>query len=140
MYHFYHQGGKDIEYCFNIETSQPLTDEELKTLRFILAEGFLFDGIKEGSVFSSDEKIIELGPRINFATALSTNAVSICNSCGLEKVKRIELSRRHNLATDANEQEFIKQNHDAMTECQYKETLNSFETGIKPEKILGSIL
>lgn len=33
--------------------------------------------------------------RLNFSTAFSSNAVSICNSIGLYKVKRIEVSTRY---------------------------------------------
>ena len=31
---------------------------------------------------------------MSFSTAFSSNAVSICASCGLEKVTRVEVSRR----------------------------------------------
>jgi hypothetical protein len=39
--------------------------------------------------------VIEVGPRSNFSTAFSTNAVSICQSCGLNQVTRLEKSRRY---------------------------------------------
>ena len=39
--------------------------------------------------------VIEVGPRSNFSTAFSTNAVSICQSCGLGQVTRLEKSRRY---------------------------------------------
>jgi phosphoribosylformylglycinamidine synthase len=32
---------------------------------------------------------------LNFSTAFSSNAVSICNSVGLHKVKRLEVSTRY---------------------------------------------
>ena len=32
---------------------------------------------------------------MNFTTAWSTNAVSICQACGLRKITRIERSRRY---------------------------------------------
>ena len=35
-----------------------------------------------------------MGPRLSFTTAWSANAASICASCGLGKVARIEPSRR----------------------------------------------
>ena len=37
---------------------------------------------------------VQVGPRMSFSTAFSSNAVSICASCGLEKVTRVEVSRR----------------------------------------------
>ncbi|KAJ8376320.1 hypothetical protein SKAU_G00069000 [Synaphobranchus kaupii] len=40
------------------------------------------------------DRMVEIGPRLNFSTAWSTNAVSICQSVGLSQVIRVELSRR----------------------------------------------
>merc|ERR1719515_304523 len=39
--------------------------------------------------------VIEVGPRQQFTSAWSTNAVSICASCGIPKISRIERSRRY---------------------------------------------
>ena len=35
-----------------------------------------------------------MGPRLSFQSAWSTNAVSICRSCGLDAIPRLEVSRR----------------------------------------------
>ena len=32
-----------------------------------------------------NSRIIEIGPRLNFETAFSTNAVAICHACGIDK-------------------------------------------------------
>lgn len=40
---------------------------------------------------------MQVGPRLSFQSAWSTNAVSICASCGLAAVTRLELSRRFRL-------------------------------------------
>ena len=37
---------------------------------------------------------MQVGPRLSFTTAWSANAASVCASCGLGKVVRIEPSRR----------------------------------------------
>ena len=79
--------------------------------------------------------IAELGPRMNFETAYSTNATAICNSCGIKKITRLERSRRYKVSAGVDKAVFIKDHHDRMTECLYREPLKSFETGIKPEKI-----
>ena len=42
---------------------------------------------------------MQVGPRLNFSTAWSANAVSIFRSCGLSKVVRAECSRRFRLRT-----------------------------------------
>lgn len=44
----------------------------------------------------------QVGPRLSFSTAWAANAASICRSCGLEKVSRIEISRRYLLRADLN--------------------------------------
>jgi phosphoribosylformylglycinamidine synthase len=38
--------------------------------------------------------VLEVGPRLNFQTAWSSNAVTIFHSCGIGSVERIERSRR----------------------------------------------
>ncbi|MDO9399705.1 MAG: phosphoribosylformylglycinamidine synthase, partial [bacterium] len=135
MYHFYNKEyNKNIEYCFNIETKEPLNDEEIKNLKQLLADNFLVE-IKDKSQFNKNDKIIELGPRLNFATAFSTNAVDICHACGLNKITRIEKSRRYILTSEIDKKEFIEKNHDRMTECQYLKKLNDFKLDIKPEPV-----
>jgi len=136
MFKFYRKIREGFEYCFNIETSGPLTQNELEILKWLLAETFEPDNFGSSSkIASKNRKIIELGPRLNFATAFSTNAVSICHACGLDKVTRLEVSRRYILPVGEEESKFISQNHDRMTECYYQKPLLSFETGIKPEPV-----
>ena len=48
---------------------------------------------------SSLLRALQVGPRLNFSTAWSANAVSIFRSCGLTKVVRAECSRRFRLRT-----------------------------------------
>jgi phosphoribosylformylglycinamidine synthase len=135
----------ETEYCFNIQLAAPLTDAEGETLRWLLAETFeprLFSAVS----FLEDIKrkgaaavLFEVGPRMNFSTAWSTNAVSICHSCGLSKIVRIERSRRYLLkgcaeafSDNAGRATFLNLVHDRMTECVYPFPLESFETGIVP--------
>ena len=176
---------KDIEteYCFNIEATSPLIDEELSMLRWLLAETFEPEnfsdksfltqysenviarngvtkqsddaGIASPSARNDSSIIIEVGPRMNFTTAWSTNAVSVCHACGLKKIRRIERSRRYKLVSTkqyavssqkekksqllnistSQLREFLDLIHDRMTGCPYPERLTTFETGIKPEPV-----
>src|SRR4030042_1635466 len=180
---------KDIEteYCFNIEATSPLIDEELNLLRCLRAEtcepenfssesfldnpplppftkgglGGLSDQNIHPSSLVSHPFILEVGPRMNFTTAWSTHAVSVCHACGLKKIRRIERSRRYKLIRSQksevrsqqsnpllppfskgghggitfNLQPFLELIHDRMTECPYPERLTTFETGIKPEPV-----
>jgi len=197
------------EYCFNIETVAPLSDEETRILTWLLAETFepenfskksflkeRFEsmvpnesnhGSRGRSGFRSEPKgptaeadterpalawsdrdqegngvvslIVEVGPRLNFTTAWSTNAVAICHACGLKKITRIERSRRYELILEKRFHDargssggakdrlsfepldsgilapFLSAIHDRMTEYLYPETLATFETGVTPEPV-----
>ena len=133
-----HIKGIQTEYCFNIETSAPLSDAELGALRWLLAETFEPDGLAPETFFGRGKHLLEVGPRMNFTTAWSTNAVSVCRACGLEKIRRIERSRRFRLIPDEGLggdrlDRLLSEVHDRMTECPYPKPLSTFETGIRPE-------
>ena len=131
---FYRKTDINREYCFNIESSAPLTDSEQQRLQLILADGFLADSVTKVSTLTG-ERVVEMGPRLNFATAWSSNMVSICQATGLESVSRVERSRRYLVDEDVDRDEFVRENHDRMTECPYPEALSTFETGIEPEAV-----
>lgn len=137
----------ETEFCFYISSLEPLTDRERGVLLWLLSETF------EPWFFSSDpflaqgpgSLVLEVGPRMNFTTAWSTNAVSVCHACGIAKVDRIERSRRYSLVFRAGSavpdrssdavMGFLSLVHDRMTECHYPERLRSFESGIRPEPV-----
>ena len=128
-------GVEKMEWVFNVETTIPLlNDDELSVLVAILTEGFVMSKISTTSQCSG-QNIVELGPRMNFATAWSSNLVSICKSCGLHKVVRVERSRRYELSPKTDRATFIRTYHDRMTEMEYPEPLKTFETGLVPEKV-----
>jgi len=90
------------EHCFNVETDGALTDSDLRILTWLLSETFEPEGFGERSFLAAgaDEDglrrgaagrlLVEVGPRMSFTTAWSTNAVSVCRACGLDRVRRIE--------------------------------------------------
>jgi len=133
MLHLFLGQNDHLEYCFNIETSEPLNPEELKILTQILASGFISETISPRPGLES-QNIVELGPRMNFATAYSTNIVSICHACGLKKIVRIERSRRYPIV-GIDAEKFIRENHDRMTECVYPEPLSSFKVKTETEPV-----
>ncbi len=123
-----------MEYCFNIESSSQLGDTELRNLKLLLADGFLLDTVSASTTLVG-ERVVEVGPRLNFATAWSSNMVSICRAIGLDMVSRVERSRRYLVDSDQDLQQFVDEHHDRMTECLYPEPLNTFETGVVPEPV-----
>ncbi len=133
---FYRSIGKAFEYCFYVETGSELMSWEMDILKWLLAETFEPEKFSDGSFLEgTGRKIVEIGPRLNFETAYSTNAVSICHSCGIKKVSRLERSRRYSLDPGTDEDRFVENNHDRMTECVYERPLTSFETGVVPQKM-----
>ena len=136
----------ETEYCFYVESSEDLSGKELGILRWLLSETFEPDNYSENSFLREQPSslIVEVGPRMNFTTSWSTNAVSVCRSCGLTKISRIERSRRYKLSagndlgTETSKKmtaSFLPLVHDRMTECHYPERLLTFETGVRPKPV-----
>ncbi|OWM87818.1 hypothetical protein CDL15_Pgr019402 [Punica granatum] len=140
--------GLKTEMCFNIGLDQDLSAEKLRVLRWILQETYEPENLGLESFLEKKKKqeglsslIVEVGARLSFTTAWSTNAVSICQACGLDEVTRMERSRRYLLysqvpLTDHQIDEFAQMVHDRMTECVYPQRLTSFETSMVPEEVL----
>ncbi|HYA89103.1 MAG TPA: phosphoribosylformylglycinamidine synthase [Nitrospirota bacterium] len=138
----------ETELCFNVAADSPLTGDEMRLLHWLLAETFEPGNFSVKTFFTSQstssnpQLILEVGPRMNFTTAWSTNAVSVCHACGLGKILRIERSRRFRLSLAMNtsltkdqENAFLTLIHDRMTECPYPKPLTTFKTGINPEPV-----
>jgi len=121
-------------YCFNVESTRQLTVKEMECLRLVLADGFLPETVSLTPLLQG-ERVVEVGPRLNFATAWSSNMVSICRATGIDCVTRVERSRRYLVPETQDVQAFIAGHHDRMTECPYPEPLHTFETGIVPEAV-----
>ena len=130
----YRQISENLSYCFNIESTRAFTPEELERLRLILADGFLADSIS-AKPFLEGERVVEIGPRLNFATAWSANMLSICRAVGLDAVTRVERSRRYLVPEAEDMAAFAAARHDRMTECVYPAPLSTFATGIVPEEV-----
>jgi len=132
---FYRLIKKNFEYCYYIETSKLLNKSESEILRWLIAETSEAEKFSKKSFLAGNGNLVEIGPRLNFETAFSTNAVAICHSCGLKKVTRIERSRRYLVSKNINLSKFVNENHDRMTECVYPAPLETFGIGIEPEEV-----
>eukprot|EP00854_Cymbomonas_tetramitiformis_P010446 gene10446-12353_t len=130
--------------CYNVQLTGSLASEEQDTLSWLLRETFEPEKLKERSSLktTASSVVVEVGPRMNFSTAWSTNAVSICQACGLSQVKRMERSNRFLLTckdgTCLSETEiatFAAMVHDRMTECVYVAALTSFKSDVVPEEV-----
>lgn len=143
------------ETCFNVElkAGSQLLDVDEEKLLWILACPFEEKNISTSSFlekhFTDDSKTkflrFEIGPRLNFSTAWSTNAVSICKSVGLIQVQRIEQSQRYLIELSEHESSssdglgidltdsFASVLHDKMTQCVYMQPLESFLIEVEQE-------
>lgn len=139
--------GLRTEQCFNIGLDAELPGEKLPVLKWLLGETYEPENLGTES-FLDEEKmegctyavVVEVGPRLSFTTAWSTNAVSICRACGLTEVNRLERSRRYMLFAKSPLQEhqineFAAMVHDRMTECVYAQRLTTFKTSVVPEEV-----
>jgi phosphoribosylformylglycinamidine synthase len=71
-------------------------------MAWLLRETFEPQQLTASSIFDGsapNQCVVEVGPRTNFSTAFSTNATSITRSVGLDKVTRLEPSRRYLLTS-----------------------------------------
>ena len=134
------------EQCYNVGLSSQLSGGKFSVLRWLLQETFEPENLGTESFLEKKRKeglipvIVEVGHRLSFTTAWSTNAVAICQACGLTEVNRLERSRRYLLFTTTELQDyqindFTSMVHDRMTECVYVQKLTSFETSVVPEEI-----
>jgi phosphoribosylformylglycinamidine synthase len=69
----------DSEFCFNVAAARALTAPEMDVLRWLLAETFEPAGFAERSLLPAGGQVLEVGPRMSFTTAWSTNAVAVCH-------------------------------------------------------------
>lgn len=138
--------GLKTEQCFNVGLDSGLSSEKLAVLNWLLQETYEPENLGKESFLEKKSQegltsvIVEVGPRLSFTTAWSSNAVSICRACGLTEVTRMERSRRYLLYSqgvlqDHQINEFAAMVHDRMTECVYTQKLTSFETNTVPEEV-----
>ncbi|XP_064407824.1 phosphoribosylformylglycinamidine synthase isoform X2 [Latimeria chalumnae] len=134
------------EVCFNVNWtgSAPPTSEERKKILWFFGSPFDPQSISEEPFLAAldGELLIEIGPRLNFSTAWSTNAVSVCQSIGLYAVDRIERSTRYLFrfkdSRGPSTEERVKvvsSLYDKMTECPYNQPIRSFEVAVRREKV-----
>ncbi|PON96657.1 Phosphoribosylformylglycinamidine synthase [Trema orientale] len=138
--------GLKTEQCFNIGLQSDLSLEKFSVLKWLLQETYEPENLGDESFLEKKRQeglsmvIIEVGPRLSFMTAWSSNALSICRACGLTEVTRLERSRRYLLYSKGPLQDnqiidFSAMVHDRMTECVYTQKLTSFETSVVPEEV-----
>ncbi|KAJ8388427.1 hypothetical protein AAFF_G00133030 [Aldrovandia affinis] len=136
------------EHCYNVELSarDPLSPEQKNVLRWLFSPPLEKGQLEEEPFLKArpGDRVVEIGPRLNFSTAWSTNAVSICQSVGLSQVARVELSRRllikprdgeNGRMTEEKMEKLISGLYDSMTECIYPCPIASFAVETRPQEV-----
>ncbi|XP_013766069.1 phosphoribosylformylglycinamidine synthase [Pundamilia nyererei] len=136
------------ELCYNVELTgcESLSHEQKGVLLWLFRHPLHAEPLSEKPNLTegSGEKLVEIGPRLNFSTAWSTNAVSICQSAGLTNVTRVELSRRFLIKPKTEQsvseisgdvKKLIECLYDSMTECIYQHPITSFTVETEPQAV-----
>jgi phosphoribosylformylglycinamidine synthase len=128
------------EFCFNVASSGKIAAKDLEKIKWCLAEGGHTIGDSSRLRPSGHDFVIEVGPRMNFTTAWSTNCVSVLRAAEVESVSRLERSRRFLVSSAAplskeHKATLVGVLHDRMTEMVYDKPISSFESGITPKPI-----
>ncbi|KAM6921075.1 phosphoribosylformylglycinamidine synthase [Xenentodon cancila] len=136
------------ELCYNVELTgcESLSAEQKEVLLWLFCPPLQAEPLSEKPTLTEGrgEKLVEIGPRLNFSTAWSTNAVSICQSAGLSNVTRVELSRRFLIQSKSggnlselsvDVQKLFECLHDSMTECVYHHPITSFVVETEPQPV-----
>ncbi|XP_025074546.1 phosphoribosylformylglycinamidine synthase [Pogonomyrmex barbatus] len=132
----------ETELCYYVETVESLEENEVQILKWILSTPFQEEYLRCNSVFNDIQDhaiVIEIGPRLNFSTAFSTNVVSICKTVKLCKVTRVEVATRYCIKYKGRfdkkiENAIVDALGDKMTECRYMKPIETFDHGFRPEK------
>ncbi|EFA02192.2 phosphoribosylformylglycinamidine synthase [Tribolium castaneum] len=114
----------ETELCYHVETTAPLSPNDKTLIKWLLRDPFQPGNLSETTHLSEggSSVIVEVGPRFNFSTSNSTNAVSISRNLGLSHVVRMEVSRRYKLVFHgavSKVDEIASALYDRMTECRY---------------------
>lgn len=134
IYSFYRKISEDLEFGFHVETTGPLTTQELAKIQYLVMETYE-PNMTDRVPFLLRREVLEIGPRRSMETPFSSNAVSICEDIALPQVTRIEHTRRYKLSVNATAEILVKKYFDNMTEEIYVGEVKNFDTGKIPEDV-----
>ncbi|CAM2110732.1 unnamed protein product [Caretta caretta] len=129
------------ELCYNVSWTgaSPPNPQETQLLHWLFGCPFESGDVATESFLcpGPTDLLVEIGPRLNFSTAFSTNVVSVCRAAGLGCVDRVECSRRYLLQcarhpTPPEEATLVAVLSDRMTEQRYEEPIRSFAVATRP--------
>jgi phosphoribosylformylglycinamidine synthase len=137
MIQLYRNIDKGLDYGFYIESTNPLSSQDLVKIRWLIGETFEPNKVANVPHVGTN---IEIGPRLSIETPYSSNAVAICHAMRMSHITRIERTKCFSLDEGQSAEELLSLHMDRMTQQQYVE-VNNFNTGIvaEPVKIVDLI-
>ena len=113
--------GLETEFCFNVACQTALSKKERDLVKWCLTETGYKLSDKSQLAASGHEFVVEVGPRMNFCTAWSTNCVSVLQAAEVSTISRVERSRRFKVLSNDKlsadqKATFTALIHDRMTE------------------------
>jgi len=128
------------EFCFNIDSDGELSAMDQSKVEWCLADGGHTISSRSLLAARDGDFLVEVGPRLSFTTAWSTNCVSVLKAAQVIGVRRLERSRRYLFKvpvalSESQKTQLAAMTHDRMTEMVYKEPLSSFESGFVPNPV-----
>ncbi|XP_043359671.1 phosphoribosylformylglycinamidine synthase isoform X3 [Dermochelys coriacea] len=129
------------ELCYNVSWTgaSPPNPQETQLLHWLFGCPLASGDVATESFLrpAPTDLLVEIGPRLNFSTAFSTNVVSVCRAAGLGCVDRAECSHRYLLQcarrpTPPEEAALVAVLSDRMTEQRYEEPIRSFAVATRP--------
>jgi phosphoribosylformylglycinamidine synthase len=131
--------GIETEKVFCVESDRELKPDEESIVNWLAADLHRPKDFSDRP-FLGQRNVMEVAPLLNFETADSTNAVSVCRSCTVRGVSRLEQGRRYGLLmdeelTDEQKERILPLIRDKMTEGYYPQSLLSFKSERKPEAV-----
>lgn len=129
MLNFCRPDGSDRETRFLIKTSGKLTREQLLRICWFLTD----DDLSETPYLldANGNRVIEIGPPPDYATANSTNLTQVFHNMGIPQVIRTEEFRRLMVSED-QVQKYVRDHKKNWTERWYKKPLKRFSVRRKP--------
>lgn len=134
---FRYLGGSEAR--FYVETSAPLSSEEQEMLRWLVSETYEPENLRDVPFYPDQYgdriAVVEIGPRLNFETPESSNAVSICKTIELGSVVRFERAMRYPHDSPTAKANMIAAHCDRMTQQVYERSIDTFDTGALPAPV-----
>lgn len=124
-----------LEWCFYIEASDELNNDQLRVVAELLSGRFASQDLTDVSLLNHHDQVVEIGPHLHFETPWSSSTRDILVTSGVHGVTRIERALRigfkglDSAITQQQLHETVAPLYDRMLQTVYTEPLRGFQGG-----------